>query len=153
MNPLKLPWSKRPVKVEVEKAPNEPYLGLRNTKVRESRDLKQYLVVAVSGISSIPAGPYKVEYSEGATLRWYMRQLRMLHAASYAAVRDVTYPDRGRCRLTYIPKQDSRITISSARISSAMRMQRSVHDPKQLARNMGRTGKGTPPKSVTKKIR
>lgn len=142
MNPLSNPWSKNDrIDLQLEENAEAQYLGLRNTKMKEAEDRKS-LVIEVRGSKSVPSGPYKVEFSKGATLRYYLRQLRILHAASYSAVYDQAHPERGRCRLTYVPYEDSKIIICPPAVGTASRLQRSSHDVDKIVSKMGRRPTG-----------
>ena len=157
MNPSSTPWSTR--QKEVEPEPEDlsvptapPYLGLRATKAKESKSAKHFLSIEVRGVRFAPSGPYKIEYSEGATLRYYLRQLRLLHAAAYAAVYDKARLEKGRCRMTYRPSKDSQMLLCPSAVGSAVHLQRSHPDAEKVARNMGRVGHGEAPRVVTRKI-
>jgi hypothetical protein len=137
VNPLKLPWatkSKPKVELELTKKVDPPYRGLRPS--RQQSGSGPHLLIEVRGVRAASSGPYRVEFSEGATLRHYMRQLRLLHAASYSAIYDNQYPERGRLRLTYKPQVDSRITIVPPQTGTATRLQRSHHDVARLMSRM-----------------
>lgn len=137
MNPLGSPWSSKKDKIPLSLGEGEaPYLGLRNTKIKEAED-QESLVIEVRGVGSVPSGPYKVAFSEGATLRYYLRQLRILHAASYSAVYDRGNPEKGRCRLTYVPTEKSEMLICPPGTGTASRLQRSSHDAEKVAAGMG----------------
>jgi hypothetical protein len=140
MNPLGSPWSSRNDRIDLhpEGSTEVQYLGLRNTKLTEAKDRKA-LTIEVRGVGAVPSGPYKVAYSEGATLRYYLRQLRILHAASYSAVYDKANPEKGRCRLTYVPRENSEMLICPPRVGTATRFQRSNHDAEKVASKMGET--------------
>ncbi len=95
MNSLRSPWASKQDKIPLDYGEDTEaqYLGLRNTKVKEAKDVTS-LSIEVRGIGSVPSGPYMAEYSKGATLRYYLRQLRILHASSYAAVYDRANPEK-----------------------------------------------------------
>ena len=139
MNPLYNPWAvKEPLPKKTGPKVDPPYLGLRTELAKAAAQAPVKLVFEVRGLAAGLAGQYKIEYSEGAKLRYYLHQLRLTHAATYAAIYDQADLERGRRRLSYVPTINSRMLICSPKMGSAIQLQRTNVDAERVATNMGR---------------
>jgi hypothetical protein len=137
VNPLKASWTrKKPVPKEEDDAPDKdrPFLGVRNAATSTSS--AEYVLFDIRGVSGAPSGRHKVPYSPGASLRWYLRQLRLLTFASKAAFYDLEFPSRGRLRLRYLPTPDSKILLLPPGLSPSSHLQRSPVDAQEVASKM-----------------
>jgi len=135
LNPLSVPWGQKP-KVAV-KEPVPSYLGLRNEAARDNAGAEKFITITVRGIRGTPEGEYRLEWTEGNTLKQYLSQLKLISAAMKSAVRDLTNPEAGRVRMYYIPEVGARIVLGNPTVSSALQFQRSSHDAEAVARRMG----------------
>lgn len=134
LNPLGIPWGRKP-----RVGPKEPvlsYLGLRNEAARDNARTGKFITVTVQGLKGAPGGEYKLQWEEGAILKQYLSQLKLVVVAARAAVRDLTNPGAGRLRLHYVPEAGAKITLGSPSLSSALQYQRSAHDAEDVARRM-----------------
>ena len=137
VNPLDLPFGKKPPKPEDlrEKIPH--FIGVKNEAVRDDAGAQKIITISVSGIKGVPAAAYKLEWVEGQMLGTYLSRLKLKRAAIYAAVRNIDDLERGRLRMTYIPEEGARISVGNSRVSSALQYQRTNHNAESVARNMG----------------
>lgn len=135
MNPLQVPWGKKPTPIEEEVIPS--FIGVRNEASRAAEGEKDFIVVSLEGVRGAPNGSYKVSWSEGTSLKQYLSQLKLVMVATRAAIRDASYPDSGRLRLRYVPKKDSRIVLCNPSVSSALQYQQSSVNAESVARKMG----------------
>lgn len=135
LNPLSVPWGQKPKVAQREPIPS--YLGLRNEAVRDNASAERFITVSVRGLRGTPEGDYKLEWAEGATLKQYLSQLKLISTAMQCAVRDLTNLEAGRLRMHYIPQEGAKITLGNPSLSSALQFQRSSHDAESVARKMG----------------
>jgi len=135
MNPLNLPFGRKPRKEPQEKVPN--FLGVKTEAVRDDAGAEKFIIISVGGLKGIPAGEFKLAWVEGQSLGVYLSRIKMKRAAIYAAVRNPDRLELGRLRMTYIPEEGDRITIGNAQVSSALTFQRSNHNAEAVARRMG----------------
>jgi len=135
MNPLDLPFGKKPKEPQKEKVPS--YLGVRNEAVRDDLRAKKKVTIQVGGLKGVAGGQYQLEWVEGQMLGEYLSRLRLKRAAIYAAVRHADKPYLGRLRMTFIPDAGDRITIGNPSVSPASPYQRSNHNAERVARGMG----------------
>lgn len=135
MNPLQLPFGKKPKKEPAKKVPN--YLGVKNEAVRDDEDAEQHITIIVSGLKGVPSGEFRLKWEPGQQLGQYFSRIKLKQTAIYAAVRNPDDLAAGRLRMTYIPKPGMRITVGNARLSSAVHLQRSNHNAESVARRMG----------------
>jgi hypothetical protein len=149
IDPLSLPWGKKAKKVDGPPKPN--FLGVRNEAVRDGVGAEHHITIQISGIQGQPNAEFKLAYEPGLQLRHYLQKLKLVHLATQAAMRDVSNPEIPRLRLTYVPNQNSRITMGHPNVSSMMHLQRSRVDAMEVAAKMGSTGRGPPPKVVERK--
>ena len=138
MNPLDLPkWGPKPKPKPFEKK-IEHFLGVQNEVVRDDAGADAHITIQVlGGIKGTNPQSYKVAFTEGQPLGQYLGRLKLKRAAAYSAVYDQTDLSRGRCRMSYVPKKGSHITLGRAAVGSATQHQRSSHDAQKLAANMG----------------
>lgn len=136
MNPFRIPeWGE---KKEEKPRAHHPHLGLRNEIVRGDSEADTHITINVSSSAGgTAAGEYKVEYVEGSTLGRYLARLRLKRFAVYRAVYDLTNPEKGRCRMTYVPGPGAKISIGSASAGTATQYQRSSVDAQRAAAGMG----------------
>jgi hypothetical protein len=138
MNPLDLPWSSAPPKKEPEIKERKPsFIGIQNEVVRDDASSSAHITVAVRGVSGVPSQEFKVAYVEGQSLGRYLTRLKLKRTATYNAVYDQTNLENGRCRMTYIPQAGANIAIGPPAVGSAYALQRTNHDARRLATNMG----------------
>jgi hypothetical protein len=135
LNPLSVPWGKKPEVEEREAVPS--FLGLRNEAVRDNAGAEKSITIAVHGLKGTPNGEYKLEWVEGTTLKQYLSQLKLVSTAMRSAVRDLTNLGIGRLRMHYIPQEGARIALGNPSLSSALQFQRSSHDAEAVALKMG----------------
>lgn len=135
LNPLSVPWGKKP-KVE-QGEPVPIYLGLRNEAVRDNAQAEKFVIIAVQGLKGVPSGEYKLEWVEGAPLKQYLSQLKLTTVAMRSAVRDAGHLEAGRLRMHYIPDCGAKIVLGNPSLSSAVHLQRSAHDAEAVALRMG----------------
>ena len=134
MNPLHVSWSrKRTPKKETSKKGDPPYLGVRNEAQEVEGEVVRFEIRAVSGL---PSGLYKVRYSPGASLRWYLRRLRILNIAIRVAIYDLGQPGKGRLRLRYIPTPQSKILLMPPGMGPNTHLQRAGADAQEVASKM-----------------
>ena len=136
MNPLHASWSrkKRAPEEPPKRESDPPFLGIRNEARQEKGP--DVVVIEVRGVSGLPSGRYKLRYSPGASLRWYLRQLRMLNIATKVAIYDMELPSKGRLRLRYHPSPSSRIVLMPPGMSPSTHLQRSSVDAARVAAKM-----------------
>lgn len=149
IDPLSLPWGKKAKKVSGPPKPN--FLGVRNEAVRDGAGAENHITIQVSGLAGQPNSTFKLAYQPGLQLRHYLQQLKLVHLASQAAMRDTSNPEVPRLRLTYVLNRNSHITLGHPSVSSVMHLQRSRVDAMDVAARMGSTGRGPPPKVVERK--
>lgn len=135
MNPLDLPFGKKPERPLEKKVPS--YLGVKNEAVRDDQGANKKITISVGGLKGVSSGEYKLEWVEGRMLGEYLSRLKLKRAAIYAAVRNLDNLELGRLRMTYIPEVGDRIALGSASMSSAVSYQRSNHNAENVARRMG----------------
>lgn len=137
LNPLPLPkWSKKKKKIpEARKVHN--YIGLKSEAVREDAGAKSHIVISVQGVKSMPSGSYSVAYLPGQSLGKYLSRLKLKRTAIYSAVYDSVHGGNKRLRMTYVPKEGSRITIGSIGHGPVTHLQRTTVDAQRVALNMG----------------
>jgi len=135
MNPLDASWArkKRPPKKEEPAKGDAPFLGVRNEAQVACGEV---VVFEVRGVSGLQSGHYKLRYSPGASLRWYLRCLRMLNVATRVAIYDVGLPGKGRLRLRYRPAPTSKILLLPPGLSPSTHLQRSSVDAQRVASKM-----------------
>lgn len=135
MNPLDASWTrkKRTHKKEEPIKGDAPFLGVRNEAQASGGEV---VVFEVRGVSGLPSGHYKLRYSPGASLRWYLRSVRMLNIATRVAIYDVGLPGKGRLRLRYQPAPASKILLLPPGLSPTMHLQRSSVDAQRVASKM-----------------
>jgi hypothetical protein len=137
MNPLGIPkWGKKKLPEEDVSRGRNVSFGVRGETVELNRDAEEYITVEVR-VDSIPHGEYRMEYLPGVPLGIYLRRLRLKRVACYSAVYDLKSDNRGRLRMTYLPKPQSHILIGKATIGTATSMQRSSVDAQRSAALMG----------------
>jgi hypothetical protein len=133
VNPLDVSWArKKRAPEEPVKRVDSPFLGVRN----EAQSEGEVVLFEVRSVAGLPSGGYKVRYSQGASLRWYLRRLRLLCVATRVAIYDVGVPGKGRLRLRYIPTPVSRILLLPPGTSPNMHLQRSTVDAQKVASRM-----------------
>lgn len=152
MNPLDASWSKRAPAPNPDSAPSDSaFLGVRTEATRVGVDVAA-VRFEVRGVAGVPSGRFKVAWSPGAPLRWYLRKIRMLGVASRAAFYDMTVGNGRRLRLRYQPTDKSVILLTPAGYGPNSHLQRSSVDAQAVAANMGR-GEGSPaPRIVERKL-
>lgn len=140
MNPLSVPqWGK---KRKLENIPNaKNYLGIRSEVVRDDSKAEAYISVEVRGLKAMPSGAYRLALVEGQQLGKYLSRLKLKHAAIYSAVYDLEHGANRRLRMTYVPKEGSKIVIGTRSIGPATSLQRTSVDAQRVALNMGRGNK------------
>jgi len=150
MNPLSIPFAKKPKRPSADSVPS--YLGLRNEVVRDSESAEQKIKIQVSSIKGQTDATYEVEYVPGAPLKEYLDNLKLKHAAIYAAIRDYSDLSLGRLRLHYVPNERSHIVLGPPRVSSALEYQRSSVDAMAVAQRMGSSKNGSSPREVVVRL-
>lgn len=135
MNPLELPFGKKPKPEPKEKVPS--YLGVKNEAVRDDETAEQHITIIVNGLKGVPNREFKLRWEPGQQLGKYFSRIKLKQTAIYAAVRNPDNLSAGRLRMTYIPEPGMRITVGNARVSSAVHLQRSNHNAESVARKMG----------------
>jgi len=136
MNPLRVPWGKKPP-TKKEKSASPPFIGIKNEAARENRDASSFVSISVRGVKGAPNGSYLLPWSEGACLKYYLSQINLITAAIHSAILDDAYPEEGRLRLRYVPKNNSRIKLGAPSVGAALQYQRSSHDAQRIAYRMG----------------
>lgn len=135
MNPLDLPFGKKPKVEPGEKIPH--FIGVRNEAVRDDSEAELSITIIVRGLKGFPSGEYKLKWESGSSLGHYLSRLRMKSIAIRSAVRNERDLEAGRLRMNYVPEPGSRIIVSNARLSSVAHLQRSNHNAETVARKMG----------------
>jgi len=135
MNPLSIPWGAQDKPVARSPVPN--FIGLRNEVARQNQNLARRITIELQGLAGRPNGRYDLEYSAGASLRHYFHQLKLQHAAAHSSVRDLTNPEAGRLRSSYVPAENSHIVLGNPKVSSMLHLQRTNHDAQSIAARMG----------------
>lgn len=139
MNPLYIPkWDTKKKKKGKSLKTVEHFLGVQNEAVKDDASASSHITINIAGgIRGNDPQTYKLAYSEGQSLGQYLGRLKLKKAGIYNAVYDQTNLSNGRCRMTYVPRRGSIITIGLARAGSASHLQRTNHDAQRLAANMG----------------
>lgn len=135
MNPLDLPFGKKPKVEPEERVPH--FIGVRNEAVRDDSEAELTITIIVRGIKGFPGGEYKLKWESGSSLGHYLSRLRMKSIAIRSAMRNEADLEAGRLRTNYIPEPGSRIIVSNAKLSTAAHLQRSNHNAETVARKMG----------------
>jgi hypothetical protein len=112
-------------------------LGKRADSVKTTPDSAAYIQIEVRGVKGAPSGSYKLAYSSGAPLKYYLDILNLKNVAAKSAVYDYSNLEKGRCRMHYVPSPDSRIVLGPASYGPAFEWQRCNHDVRALMNNMG----------------
>jgi hypothetical protein len=150
MNPLDASWSKK--RPAPDSAPGQtPFRGVRTEATVAGADGPS-VRFEVRGVPGAPSGTFRVEWSPGAPLRWYLRKLRMLGVASRAAFYDVVVGDGRRLRLRYQPTDRSVIMLTPAGFGPKSHLQRSSVDAQAVAVNMGKERGRPAPRIVERKL-
>ena len=150
MNPLSIPFAQKYRKPTADPVPN--YLGIRNEAVRDSEPAKVKIKVQVTGVKGQTNATYEIEYVPGQPLKAYLDALKLKHAALYSALRDLSDLSHGRLRMHYVPTERSHITLGHPAVSSTLEYSRSNVDAQTVARRMGSTGKGPPPREIVVRL-
>lgn len=138
INPLNCPWGKSSTPAFEAKVVTEGHhIGKRNEAVRDSVRAESFVIVRTVGVRGVPSGDYRLAYSSGAKLGFYLAKLGLKAAALRASVMDATNPSRGKLRMSYVPLEGSVIVLSRPGVSSVLQFQRSNHDAQAVARRMG----------------
>lgn len=135
MNPLDLPFGKKPRKEPEEKIPQ--FIGVRNEAVRDDLEAERFVTITVLGVKGATSGEYRLKWEAGSNLGRYFSRLKMKNVALRASVRNQDRLEDGRLRMNYIPEPGSRISVGPAKVSSAVGLQRSNHNAESVARRMG----------------
>jgi hypothetical protein len=131
----------------IKAGPTSPRsLGVRNDALAEDAGAHDIVTIEVRGARGAASGIYRLAYSQEATIRTYLRRLKLVHAALYSAVYDETKGQR--CRLSYVPQKGAKIILCPGNMGLATQFQRSHHDAQDVAVRMGRRTDGTIAKIV-----
>lgn len=138
MNPLEASWARRSLVTDhaEEKSVTKPPV------VRfEAR-----------GIPGLSQKRMEVPYVKGATLKWYLRQLKILHLSVRMAIYDLSNQSKGRLRLRYEPGPSTTIVLMPPGMGLKTHLQRSSVDAQRVAANMGKEQGNPAPRIVERKM-
>lgn len=138
MNPLKASWSRKSL----------------ITDQAEERSVTKLPVVRIEarGIPGLSQKKMEVPYVKGATLKWYLRQLKLLHLSVRMAIYDMRNQSKGRLRLRYEPAPGTTIVLMPPGMGLKTHLQRASADGQRVAANMGRERGEAAPRIVERKM-
>lgn len=138
-DPLKCPWGKSPPPAPAAAGlvTEGHHIGKRNEAVRNDAKASSFITIRTAGVRGVPSADYRLAYSSGAKLGFYLAKLGLKAAALRASVTDATNPSRGKLRMSYVPLEGAVIVLSRPGVSSVLHLTHSSHDAQAVARRMG----------------
>jgi hypothetical protein len=110
----------------------------------QAEEAESIVTVRVEGVSKVRSGVYKVPYTEGRMLRHYLQVAGLVLVGSKHAMRDMTNPEKGRLRTSYVPSPDSVILIGPANYSPVLvELRQKKADAVRVAESMPARGEAT----------
>lgn len=138
MNPLEASWTKK-------------RLAASPAEVRPAAKLPVVRFDA-RGIPGLSQKKMEVPHVKGATLKWYLRQLKLLHLSVRLAIYDLGNPSKGRLRLRYEPAPNTVIALMPPGMGLKTHLQRSSVDAQRVAANMGKESGSPAPRVVERTL-